>query len=214
MIASLPKSLSLAATHIPLAVHCHLPPTPVHAGLTDGSSKVQVAFLNLLNQALSQPELAPQLAGLLGSQGGQGLLPAVLGVLDHALPLLRAKAVVCVVQMCRCARWRQAADSCSNRVGLRSVPCACPSAPPLPLTLFLRRTHSSRAHTDAPRLSPGLLLECCRAKLVLHMERVTRDKDAYTLVRRGARTCIRAWACALGRALACAAFLAARRQFT
>jgi hypothetical protein len=32
------------------------------------------------------------------------------------------------------------------------------------------------------RLSPHWLLECCQQKLVLHMERLTRDKDTYTQV--------------------------------
>ncbi|WIA17198.1 hypothetical protein OEZ85_014081 [Tetradesmus obliquus] len=97
-------------------------------GLADSSSKVQVAAVNILNQALSQPEAAPKLAGLLSQE--QGLLPAAMGLLDHSLPLLRAKAVISIVLLCR--------------------------------------------------LSPHWLLECCQQKLVLHMERLTRDKDTYT----------------------------------
>jgi serine/threonine-protein kinase ULK4 len=60
---------------------------------------VQVAAVNILNQALSQPEVAPQLAGLLSQE--QGLLPAAMGLLDHSLPLLRAKAVMSIVLLCR-----------------------------------------------------------------------------------------------------------------
>jgi serine/threonine-protein kinase ULK4 len=63
---------------------------------------VQVAAVNILNQALSQPEVAPKLAGLLNQE--QGLLPAAMGLLDHSLPLLRAKAVISTVLLCRCVR--------------------------------------------------------------------------------------------------------------
>jgi serine/threonine-protein kinase ULK4 len=77
------------------------------AGLVDSSSKVQVAAVNILNQALSQPESAPWLAGLLSHE--QGLLPAAMGLLDHSLPLLRAKAVVSTVLLCRCA-WEGSED--------------------------------------------------------------------------------------------------------
>lgn len=60
---------------------------------------MQVAAVNILNQALSQPEAAPKLAGLLSQE--QGLLPAAMGLLDHSLPLLRAKAVISIVLLCR-----------------------------------------------------------------------------------------------------------------
>jgi serine/threonine-protein kinase ULK4 len=69
------------------------------AGLTDGTSKVQVAAVNMLNQALVQPEQVPGLTAQLSRQ--QGLLPAVMSLLDHSLPLIRAKAIVSIMLLCR-----------------------------------------------------------------------------------------------------------------
>eukprot|EP00878_Enallax_costatus_P024327 GHUV01025960.1.p1 GENE.GHUV01025960.1~~GHUV01025960.1.p1 ORF type:complete len:809 (+),score=245.85 GHUV01025960.1:581-3007(+) len=69
-------------------------------GLSDGSSKVQIAAVNMLNQAFSMPELHSRMVSILSEE--QGLLPAVMALLDHSLPLLRAKAIVCIVLLCRC----------------------------------------------------------------------------------------------------------------
>jgi serine/threonine-protein kinase ULK4 len=76
-------------------------PCVTAAGLIDSSSKVQVAAVNIFNQVLSHPETAPWLGALLAQE--QGLLPAAMGLLDHSLPLLRAKAVISTVLLCRCA---------------------------------------------------------------------------------------------------------------
>lgn len=82
--------------------------------MTDSSSKVQVAGTNLLNVALllqcsanehgndatALPLLGPQLASLEGE-----LLASLAGLLDHSLPLLRAKALVTVMLLCRWERY-------------------------------------------------------------------------------------------------------------
>lgn len=70
-------------------------------GLSDSSSKVQISAVNMLNQALSMPELHPRMVSILSEE--KGLLPAVMALLDHSLPLLRAKAIVCIVLLCRWA---------------------------------------------------------------------------------------------------------------
>jgi serine/threonine-protein kinase ULK4 len=70
------------------------------AGLSDSSSKVQVSAVNILNLVLSQPQSAAALGPLLQSEEGT-VLAALSGLLDHSLSLLRAKALVTVMLLCR-----------------------------------------------------------------------------------------------------------------
>lgn len=70
-------------------------------GLSDSSSKVQVSAVNMLNLALNRPEMAGGLAAKLQGQE-QALLNALSGLLDHSLALLRAKAIVTIMLLCRC----------------------------------------------------------------------------------------------------------------
>ncbi len=81
------------------------PPAPTccglcHAGLSDSSSKVQVSAVNILNLALSQPTAAAELTPFLQSEEST-LLAALSGLLDHSLALLRAKALVTIMLLCR-----------------------------------------------------------------------------------------------------------------
>lgn len=86
-----------------------LPPRSLpDAGLSDSSSKVQVSAVNMLNLALSQHESAAVLGPLLEAEQGT-VLAALSGLLDHSLALLRAKALVSIMLLRRCACGR-----CSN----------------------------------------------------------------------------------------------------
>jgi len=62
---------------------------------------VQVSAVNMLNLALNRPEVAGGLAAKLQGQE-QALLSALSGLLDHSLALLRAKAIVTIMLLCRC----------------------------------------------------------------------------------------------------------------
>lgn len=68
--------------------------------MSDSSSKVQVSAVNILNLALSQPDVAAGLAPLLQAQEST-LLAALSGLLDHSLALLRAKGLVTIMLLCR-----------------------------------------------------------------------------------------------------------------
>lgn len=72
------------------------------AGLSDSSSKVQVAALNMLNLALSRPGDAPR--AVAGLSDERGFLGALMGLQDQGLPHLRAKAIVTVLLLCRLSR--------------------------------------------------------------------------------------------------------------
>jgi hypothetical protein len=150
-------------------------------GMSDSSSKVQVACVNILNLALSQPDagaaLGPQLAALEGD-----VLAALAGLLDHTLPLLRCKALVTVILLCRCARLLPAGQhawvACACGHAARVAPhTRCVAAMPA------RRLQAHHTCAPARRLSAAWLLKCCQQKLVLHMERLARDKDTHTQVR-------------------------------
>lgn len=105
------------ATHEQNAVIVHMRFCCCVTGLMDSSSKVQISAVNMLNLALSLPDLEPQLAGLLCQE--QGLLPAVMALLDHSLPLLRAKAIISIVLLCRyCLPCR-----CTSRIQSDCKPC-------------------------------------------------------------------------------------------
>lgn len=150
---------------------------------------MQVAGVNLLNLALCQQpgassgsnSTAAGLSSTLLSAHDADLMAALSGLLDHSLPLLRAKALVTVMLLCRwvccgwccavwCCVWYCAAAAAAAPV-CRLVPnrCCC---------CVLRC-----------RLSPVWLLKCCQQKLVLHMERLTRDKDTHTQARVGTAAC-------------------------
>ncbi|KIY93390.1 hypothetical protein MNEG_14572 [Monoraphidium neglectum] len=99
------------------------------SGLSDTSSKVQISAANMLNQLLSAPDNVARARAALAADE-RAVVTAVMGLLDHALPLLRAKGILAVVLLCR--------------------------------------------------LSPRWLLECCKQRLVPLMERLQRERDAYT----------------------------------
>lgn len=68
---------------------------------------MQVAAINLLNLALSQPDAQQGLGPCLAEMEAD-LLAALSGLLDHSLPLLRTKAIITVMLLCRWARRGQA----------------------------------------------------------------------------------------------------------
>ena len=70
------------------------------AALCTCGPQVQTAMVNCLNLVLSLPDLSTRARSALFEE--RPLLPHVIALLDHSLPLLRAKAVVSVLLMCRC----------------------------------------------------------------------------------------------------------------
>jgi serine/threonine-protein kinase ULK4 len=68
-------------------------------GMASSSSKVQTSAVNMLNLALSAQQVPAALRGALGDE--RQLVGAVINLLDHSLPLLRAKAIIAVVLLCR-----------------------------------------------------------------------------------------------------------------
>jgi len=96
---------------------------------------------------------------------------------------------------CRCSAALQAETHTNRQIRARSSPVA-----PAP---------TAHAHRAAPqtRLSPRWLLECCKQRLVPLMERLQRERDAYTQVRAsmydmacllaGWLACLLAWLLAL-----------------
>ncbi|GFR42705.1 hypothetical protein Agub_g3628 [Astrephomene gubernaculifera] len=74
------------------------------AGTSGASSKVQTAALNLLNLTLAQPDLSTRARASLAEE--RGLLPGLVNLMDHSLPLIRAKAVVTIMLLSRLSpRW-------------------------------------------------------------------------------------------------------------
>lgn len=69
------------------------------SGLSDSSSKVQTAAVNMLNLAVSQPDLSMRAKAALSEDSG--LVPSLMALLDHTLLVLRAKAVVAILLLCR-----------------------------------------------------------------------------------------------------------------
>ncbi len=63
------------------------------------SSKVQTAALNLLNLTLAQPDLSSRARTSLAEE--RGLMPGLLALMEHSLPLVRAKAVVTMMLLSR-----------------------------------------------------------------------------------------------------------------
>ena len=61
--------------------------------------QVQAASINMLNMALSQPDLSVRAKSALGEE--RSLVPSLMALLDHSQPLLRAKAVVAILLLCR-----------------------------------------------------------------------------------------------------------------
>lgn len=62
----------------------------------------------------------------------RSLVPALLSMLDHTAPLLRAKGVVAILLLCRCVL-RCVADACMHRRGVTApatrracLPRSCP----------------------------------------------------------------------------------------
>lgn len=116
LLTSITRSVLAGRTAVCVPVLCAQPPTqsllvyalpcpraPLpDAGLSDSSSKVQVSAVNMLNLALSQHESAAVLGPLLEAEQGT-VLAALSGLLDHSLALLRAKALVSIMLLRRCA---------------------------------------------------------------------------------------------------------------
>lgn len=73
------------------------------------SSKVQTAALNLLNLTLAQPDLSTRARASLAEE--RGLLPGLVGLLDHSLPLVRAKALVTIMLLSRWGIGRRLHDA-------------------------------------------------------------------------------------------------------
>lgn len=71
-------------------------------GLVDPTAKVQLSCVNLLNMALSQPTLSNRLAAQLEEEEAL-VLGGVLALIDNAVPMVRAKAVVTVALLTRCS---------------------------------------------------------------------------------------------------------------
>lgn len=59
-----------------------------------------MSAINMLNLGLSEPEVITGFAPQLQAQE-QVLLAALSGLLDHSLALLRAKAIVTIMLLCR-----------------------------------------------------------------------------------------------------------------
>ncbi|GLI65982.1 hypothetical protein VaNZ11_009669 [Volvox africanus] len=75
-----------------------------NGGAGGASSKVQTAALNLLNLTLAQQDLSTRARASLAEE--RGLLPGLIALMDHSLPLIRAKAVVTVMLLGRLSpRW-------------------------------------------------------------------------------------------------------------
>jgi serine/threonine-protein kinase ULK4 len=81
----------------------------------------------MLNLALSQPELSTRQRSAFTEERGLG--GALLGLMDHQLPLLKAKAVIAVLLLCRwgstctaatCRGWRVLLAACSARAHLHA----------------------------------------------------------------------------------------------
>ena len=62
---------------------------------------MQAASCNMLNLALSQPDLSVRAKSALAEE--RSLVPSLMALLDHSLPLLRAKGVVSILLLCRWA---------------------------------------------------------------------------------------------------------------
>lgn len=58
--------------------------------------------INMLNMALCQPDLTVRARAALSEE--RSLVPGLMALLDHPLPVLRAKAIVTLLLLCtRCA---------------------------------------------------------------------------------------------------------------
>lgn len=61
--------------------------------------QVQVAAINMLNMAISQPDLTMRAKAALSEE--RSLVPSLMALLDHSLPILRSKGVVAILLLCR-----------------------------------------------------------------------------------------------------------------
>ena len=62
-------------------------------------AQVQTAAVNMLNLATSQPDLGVRAKASLGEE--RSVVPALMALLDHSLPVLRAKGLVAILLLCR-----------------------------------------------------------------------------------------------------------------
>ena len=53
----------------------------------------------MLNLVTSQPDLSVRAKSSLGEE--RGVVPGLMALLDHALPVLRAKGVIAILLLCR-----------------------------------------------------------------------------------------------------------------
>ena len=77
--------------------------TPDPALIPLNLSQVQTAAVNILNLVTSHPDLSVRAKSSLGEE--RSVVPALMALLDHSLPVLRAKGLVAVLLLCRCETW-------------------------------------------------------------------------------------------------------------
>uniref|UniRef100_A0A7S3R0S0 Protein kinase domain-containing protein n=2 Tax=Dunaliella TaxID=3044 RepID=A0A7S3R0S0_DUNTE len=84
------------------------------AGLSDPNSKVVTGAINMLNMALCQPDLTVRARAALSEE--RSLIPALMALLDHPLPVLRAKAIVTIMLLCTRLSTRWLLDACKSKL--------------------------------------------------------------------------------------------------
>eukprot|EP00898_Chlorokybus_atmophyticus_P000048 jgi/Chlat1/1043/Chrsp110S01535 len=108
--ATAASTLARLVKHTPALAHYIVDkggPKLVVTGMVDGSPRAAQAWLSVLNAALSSELSARSRSSLLEEQA---LLPTVLGLLDHATPVIRGKALLCILLLARVSsRWLLAA---------------------------------------------------------------------------------------------------------
>ncbi|KAJ9520906.1 hypothetical protein QJQ45_014112 [Haematococcus lacustris] len=108
--ATTASTLARLLRHSPQLVAAVVDKFGIHlfvAGVTDPSSKagaVQTAAINMLNMALTLPELSTRAKSALAEE--RGLVPSLMQLLDHSVPLLRSKSIVTLLLLSRLStRW-------------------------------------------------------------------------------------------------------------
>lgn len=177
--------------------------TSLSAGLADPSSKVAAATLNCLNLSLAATAAAAAAGAPAGRAGGSAaatgasaplqqlasdeeqphVLAALVAALDHSLPLIRAKAAVGLVLLCR---WAGGGLVLGAGAGdITQVQCKqSPAVQPMATSVARAFNHMPCCHgccAHLPRrLQPRLLLEGCKLKLMPLAERLAREQDSHT----------------------------------
>eukprot|EP00983_Pelagomonas_calceolata_P080747 1155283-Pelagomonas_calceolata.AAC.2 len=169
----------------------------VHAQVVTGA-------INMLNMALCQPDLTVRARAALSEE--RSLIPALMALLDHPLPVLRAKAIVTIMLLCtRCVHVY--IRVCAPLPVRRHACCASvldhPCAQQPTSTGGLKFAHAAYTvlldacglstrcllgackflnvpeSMGACRLSTRWLLDACKSKLIPVVERLQREKDDY-----------------------------------